>query len=205
MATEPRSPVALRPQRHAGGLWGGPHRNPPLTGAGCARDAHRSGKSSIQRVVFHKMSPHETLFLESTRALDVKYVANNPLVQFQIWDFPGDFDLRGDSALPPAPGCGPRRAPRTARRADHAPLAPFAVSVAGPQTLWLSTGSTCRTRPSLPTRVPSSTSWMRRTTPRARQWSGCTTLLPARRGSTPPSTLPSSCTRWTGTCSSPRT
>ena len=26
----------------------------------------RSGKSSIERVIFHKMSPHETLFLEST-------------------------------------------------------------------------------------------------------------------------------------------
>ena len=29
----------------------------------------RSGKSSIQRVVFYKMSPHETLFLESTNTL----------------------------------------------------------------------------------------------------------------------------------------
>ncbi|KAF1791120.1 P-loop containing nucleoside triphosphate hydrolase [Phytophthora cactorum] len=28
----------------------------------------RSGKSSIQRVVFHKMSPHETLFLEGTNS-----------------------------------------------------------------------------------------------------------------------------------------
>lgn len=27
---------------------------------------YRSGKSSIQKVVFHKMSPNETLFLEST-------------------------------------------------------------------------------------------------------------------------------------------
>ena len=26
----------------------------------------RSGKSSIQKVVFHKLSPNETLFLEST-------------------------------------------------------------------------------------------------------------------------------------------
>jgi len=26
----------------------------------------RSGKSSIQKVVFHKMSPNETLFLEMT-------------------------------------------------------------------------------------------------------------------------------------------
>lgn len=56
----------------------------------------RSGKSSIQRVVFHKMSPHETLFLESTNALDIKYIANNSLVQFQIWDFPGDYDFQAD-------------------------------------------------------------------------------------------------------------
>ncbi|CAM9275522.1 unnamed protein product, partial [Phaeothamnion confervicola] len=54
----------------------------------------RSGKTSIQRVVFYKMSPHETLFLESTNALDIKYVANN--AYFQIWDFPGDFDFRGE-------------------------------------------------------------------------------------------------------------
>jgi Ras-related GTP-binding protein C/D len=56
----------------------------------------RCGKTSIQRVVFYKMSPHETLFLESTNQLDIKYVANNAFVQFQIWDFPGDFDFRGD-------------------------------------------------------------------------------------------------------------
>ena len=56
----------------------------------------RSGKSSIQRVVFNKMSPHETLFLESTNHLDIKYIANNSFVQFQIWDFPGDFDFKDE-------------------------------------------------------------------------------------------------------------
>ncbi|CCI48210.1 hypothetical protein ABG067_004130 [Albugo candida] len=56
----------------------------------------RSGKSSIQRVVFHKMSPHETLFSEGTSSLDIKYIANNPFVQFQIWDFPGDFEFKDD-------------------------------------------------------------------------------------------------------------
>ena len=55
----------------------------------------RSGKSSIQKVVFHKMSPHETLFLESTNILDIKFIANSNYVQFQIWDFPGDFDFQG--------------------------------------------------------------------------------------------------------------
>ena len=42
----------------------------------------RSGKSSIERVVFHKMSPHETLFLESTNQLDVKLIANNRSASF---------------------------------------------------------------------------------------------------------------------------
>lgn len=72
----------------------------------------RSGKSSIQKVVFHKMSPNETLFLESTNKI-IKDDINNsrfvdqlpcPLisltrllscsfVQFQIWDFPGQIDF----------------------------------------------------------------------------------------------------------------
>ena len=56
----------------------------------------RSGKSSIERVVFHKMSPHETLFLESTNQVDVKLVANNSFVKFQTWDFGGDRALFDD-------------------------------------------------------------------------------------------------------------
>ncbi len=54
----------------------------------------RVGKSSIQRVVFHKMSPHETLFLTTTAAVDVRVVASNQMLQFQVWDVPGDVDLR---------------------------------------------------------------------------------------------------------------
>jgi hypothetical protein len=34
----------------------------------------RSGKSSIQKVVFHKMSPHETLFIESTNQVVCMHV-----------------------------------------------------------------------------------------------------------------------------------
>ena len=55
-----------------------PHSSPPrpvqcvfvhsLTCVVCCR----SGKSSIQKVVFHKMSPHETLFLESTNDVHVR-------------------------------------------------------------------------------------------------------------------------------------
>lgn len=123
---------------------------------------YRAGKTSIQRVVFHKMSPHETLFLDPTgvgagvggvgslppalaggslvvgsaqapnsmvnasagggngvmgqgngggpadglatatnlgsQRPEITLIANNPLVQFEIWDLPGDFDFIGTSA-----------------------------------------------------------------------------------------------------------
>ncbi|RXM33934.1 Ras-related GTP-binding protein D [Acipenser ruthenus] len=53
----------------------------------------RSGKSSIQKVVFHKMSPNETLFLESTNKICREDVSNSSFVHFQIWDFPGQIDF----------------------------------------------------------------------------------------------------------------
>ncbi|CAM9368680.1 unnamed protein product, partial [Hapterophycus canaliculatus] len=59
----------------------------------------RSGKSSIQRVVFQKMSPHETMFLGNTQSLDIKLVSHNDYVQFQIWDCPGDYDTCSDKLM----------------------------------------------------------------------------------------------------------
>eukprot|EP01103_Thecamoeba_quadrilineata_P004238 TRINITY_DN13945_c0_g1_i1.p1 TRINITY_DN13945_c0_g1~~TRINITY_DN13945_c0_g1_i1.p1 ORF type:complete len:354 (+),score=50.28 TRINITY_DN13945_c0_g1_i1:25-1062(+) len=53
----------------------------------------RSGKTSIQKVVFHKMSPNETLFLESTTKIIKTDIANSSFVQFQVWDFPGQLDF----------------------------------------------------------------------------------------------------------------
>ena len=53
----------------------------------------RSGKSSIQKVVFHKMSPNETLFLESTNKIMKDDISNSSFVQFYIWDFPGQIDF----------------------------------------------------------------------------------------------------------------
>ncbi|KAL7980594.1 hypothetical protein Chor_001748 [Crotalus horridus] len=60
----------------------------------------RSGKSSIQKpralcrqVVFHKMSPNETLFLESTTKIHKDDVSASSFVNFQIWDFPGQMDF----------------------------------------------------------------------------------------------------------------
>mmetsp|Transcript_3907 Transcript_3907/g.6286 ORF Transcript_3907/g.6286 Transcript_3907/m.6286 type:complete len:383 (-) Transcript_3907:34-1182(-) len=49
----------------------------------------RSGKTSIYQVVFHKMSPHETLFLESTVKTTHHDVRNNAVVHFKVSDFPG--------------------------------------------------------------------------------------------------------------------
>ncbi|RKO96059.1 hypothetical protein CAUPRSCDRAFT_8555, partial [Caulochytrium protostelioides] len=51
----------------------------------------RSGKSSIQRVVFHKLSPTETLFLESTSSVAKDDISS--FIDFQIWDFPGQMDF----------------------------------------------------------------------------------------------------------------
>lgn len=52
----------------------------------------RGGKTSIQSVVFSKMSPHETLFrLEATQGLQLTAVDHTPLCRFTIWDFPGDY------------------------------------------------------------------------------------------------------------------
>ncbi|KAJ3329261.1 hypothetical protein HDU76_008279 [Blyttiomyces sp. JEL0837] len=51
----------------------------------------RCGKSSIQNVVFHKMSPNETLFLESTTKVGKDDVIN--FIDFEVWDFPGHIDF----------------------------------------------------------------------------------------------------------------
>jgi len=53
----------------------------------------RSGKSSIQKVVFHKMPPNETMYLESTTKISKHDIANNSFIQFQVWDFPGQLDF----------------------------------------------------------------------------------------------------------------
>ncbi|CAJ0942363.1 unnamed protein product [Ranitomeya imitator] len=47
----------------------------------------------IVTVVFHKMSPNETLFLESTNKIYKDDISNSSFVNFQIWDFPGQVDF----------------------------------------------------------------------------------------------------------------
>jgi len=49
-----------------------------------------SGKTSILKVVFHKMSANETLFLGQTSKVTCDDINNSIFVQFQIWDVPGD-------------------------------------------------------------------------------------------------------------------
>ncbi|KAK3333687.1 Gtr1/RagA G protein conserved region-domain-containing protein [Cercophora scortea] len=51
----------------------------------------RSGKSSISSVVFHKLPPSETLFLESTARIQKDSL--NSFMDFQVWDFPGQIDV----------------------------------------------------------------------------------------------------------------
>lgn len=46
-----------------------------------------------QQVVFHKMSPNETLFLESTNKIYKDDISSTSFVNFQIWDFPGQVDF----------------------------------------------------------------------------------------------------------------
>ncbi|KAJ1456820.1 Gtr1/RagA G protein conserved region-domain-containing protein [Pelagophyceae sp. CCMP2097] len=55
--------------------------------------SRRSGKTSMERVVFGKMSPHETLFVASSSSPTLRLVANTDLVQFAIFDVPGGADL----------------------------------------------------------------------------------------------------------------
>ena len=70
--------------------------------------ARRAGKSSIQKVVFHKMSPHETLFIEATNKIVKNDIANSSFVQFEVWDFPGHVDTSSDAVKPESTygGCG---------------------------------------------------------------------------------------------------
>ena len=53
----------------------------------------RSGKSSIQKVVFHKMAPNETLFLESTNKIIKDDIQTSSFVFFTIYNLPGQLDL----------------------------------------------------------------------------------------------------------------
>ncbi|KKA30090.1 hypothetical protein TD95_004570 [Thielaviopsis punctulata] len=57
----------------------------------------RSGKSSIASVVFHRLAPQETLFLESTTRIQNDQMTS--FMDFQVWDFPGQIDFLDDPSL----------------------------------------------------------------------------------------------------------
>jgi Ras-related GTP-binding protein C/D len=44
------------------------------------------------------MSPHETLFLDTTQHVNIHSITHTHFVKFQTWDFGGDLNLRGDIA-----------------------------------------------------------------------------------------------------------
>ncbi|KAG8528959.1 uncharacterized protein KY384_006648 [Bacidia gigantensis] len=50
----------------------------------------RSGKSSISNVVFRKMTPSDTIFLDTTTTIQKE--ATHTFMDFQIWDLPGQID-----------------------------------------------------------------------------------------------------------------
>uniref|UniRef100_A0A1I8A5U0 GTP-binding protein n=1 Tax=Steinernema glaseri TaxID=37863 RepID=A0A1I8A5U0_9BILA len=61
----------------------------------------RSGKTSIKKVVFQKMSPNETLFCESTSRITSESVRNS-FIKFETIEFPGQID-------PFDPALGPKK------------------------------------------------------------------------------------------------
>jgi len=58
-----------------------------------------SGKTSILKVVFHKMSANETLYLGETNELIRDDINNCVFVQFHVWDVPGDLNLTDRSDI----------------------------------------------------------------------------------------------------------
>lgn len=52
----------------------------------------KSGKSSIQKVVFEGMKPHSTVDLPTTVAPEMATMQPNEFLNFEVWDFPGQND-----------------------------------------------------------------------------------------------------------------
>jgi Ras-related GTP-binding protein C/D len=78
---------------HGDVTQGGDDTKPRILLAGL----RRAGKTSIQKVVFSKMSPNETLLIDHTEKITKTDINNSMFVQFQIWDFSGDFDFEDPS------------------------------------------------------------------------------------------------------------
>lgn len=59
----------------------------------------RSGKSSILKLIFQKLSRNEALFLESTSKIEEYIVNNNPFTKCSFYDYPGNFEISQMSSL----------------------------------------------------------------------------------------------------------
>ena len=53
----------------------------------------RSGKTSIQRVIFTKMQPSQTQFLESTARLTTSHFSCGSFINFQVQELPGQLHV----------------------------------------------------------------------------------------------------------------
>eukprot|EP00741_Cyanophora_paradoxa_P003035 tig00000663_g2947.t1 len=53
----------------------------------------RSGKTSISKVVFQKMSPHDSLLLDSSTKVLKNEISNGAFMEFQVWDYPGRMEF----------------------------------------------------------------------------------------------------------------
>ena len=59
----------------------------------------RTGKSSILKVVFQKISTNETSFLESTSKIEEYSINNNFFTRCVFYDFPGNFEISHMNSL----------------------------------------------------------------------------------------------------------
>jgi Ras-related GTP-binding protein C/D len=55
----------------------------------------KSGKTSIQKVVFDNLQPHDSVNLRTTVQPEKTTVKSNDFVKFEVWDFPGQNDPLG--------------------------------------------------------------------------------------------------------------
>ncbi|CAF1451316.1 unnamed protein product, partial [Rotaria sordida] len=53
----------------------------------------RSGKTSIQRVIFTKMQPSQTQFLKSTPHLTINQFSCGSFINFQVQELPGQLHV----------------------------------------------------------------------------------------------------------------
>jgi hypothetical protein len=100
IGAEPRGAVAAH---HA--LWAA------ALGQDVYRQGSKGGRARLSivllgaltpaQVIFDKLSPHETLFLDPSAEVRVKLAASNLLVRYQTLDFPGGYDFDRSAKIDP--------------------------------------------------------------------------------------------------------